>query len=83
MKVLEIPYSESLPDAVRMTVPEFEQELKLALAAKLFELGRLSSGQAADLAGVTRVDLLKVLHRFKVNAIDWSADEFSQEISNA
>ncbi|MDV7393391.1 UPF0175 family protein, partial [Arthrospira platensis SPKY1] len=65
------------------TVPEFEQELKLALAAKLFELGRLSSGQAADLAGVTRVDLLKALHRFKVNAIDWSVDEFSQEISNA
>ena len=48
-----------MPDAARMSVPEFERELKLALAAKLFELGRLPSGQAAGLAGVGRVESLE------------------------
>lgn len=83
MKVLEIPYPDNLPDSVRMSVPEFEQELKMALAAKLFELGRLPSGQAAELAGVGRVEFLKNLARYNVKALDWDPDEFTQEIANA
>jgi predicted HTH domain antitoxin len=83
MKILEIPYADSLPDAVRMSVSEFERELKLALAAKLFELGRLSSGQAAELAGVGRVEFLKNLSRYNVKALDWDIEQFSQEINNA
>lgn len=83
MKILEIPYADSLPDAARMSVPEFERELKLALAAKLFELGRIPSGQAAELAGVGRVEFLKNLSHYQVKAIDWDIDEFSQEIDNA
>lgn len=83
MKILEIPYSDSLPDAVRMSVPEFERELKMALAAKLFELGRLPSGQAAELAGVGRVEFLKSLAGYNVKTIDWDAEEFAQEIANA
>ena len=83
MKVLEIPYADNLPDSVRMSVPEFEQELKMALAAKLFELGRIPSGQAAALAGLARVEFLKNLSRYNVKALDWDADEFTQEITNA
>lgn len=83
MKILEIPYADSLPDAVRMSVSEFEQELKLALAAKLFELDRLSSGQAAEMAGVGRVQFLKNLSRYNVKALDWDVEKFSQEIRNA
>lgn len=83
MKILEIPYADSLPDAAHMSVAEFERELKLALAAKLFELGRLPSGQAAELAGVGRVEFLKSLSHYNVKALDWDLDEFSEEIKNA
>lgn len=83
MKILEIPYADNLPDATRMSVSEFEHELKMALAAKLFELGRLPSGQAAALAGMGRVDFLKSLSQYKVRVIDWDSEEFSQEINNA
>lgn len=83
MKILEIPYADSLPDAARMSVPEFERELKLTLAAKLFELGRLPSGQAAELASVGRVEFLKNLSRYQVKAVDWDIEEVSQEINNA
>jgi predicted HTH domain antitoxin len=83
MKVLEIPYSDNLPDVIQLSGVAFEQDLKMALASKLFELGRLSSGHAAELAGVSRVVFLRELSRFKVNALDWDADEFTQEIENA
>lgn len=83
MKILEIPYPENLPDVIRLSSVEFEQDLKMALASKLFELGRLSSGQAAELAGVPRVTFLKDLSRFQVNALSWNRDELEQEIENA
>ena len=83
MKVLEIPYADNLPDSVRMSVPEFEQELKMALAAKLFELGRIPSGQAAALAGLARIVFMKNLSRLNARSVDWDADEFTQEITNA
>lgn len=83
MKVLEIPYSEHLPDVAQLSGGEFEHALKMALASKLFELGRLSSGQAAELAGVTRVAFLRELSQYRVNAVDWNSEEFYQEIDNA
>ena len=55
MKTLEIQYPENWPDVTQLSSAEFEQDLKMALASKLFELGRLSSGQAAELAGIPRV----------------------------
>ena len=83
MKTLEIQYQDSLPDAARQSTAEFERELKMALASKLFELGRLSSGQAAELAGVSRYAFLRELSHYRVHAIDWDAAEFSQEIEHA
>lgn len=83
MKILEIPYADNLPDVVQLSRSEFERDLKMALASKLFELGRVSSGQAANLAGVSRLEFLRELHRFKVNALSWDVDEMTQEIEHA
>ncbi len=44
----------------------FAQELRMLAAVKLYELGRLSSGRAADLAGMSRVEFLLNLGRYKV-----------------
>lgn len=44
----------------------FAREVQYLAAVKLFELGRLSSGRAADLAGVTRVQFLTELGRYQV-----------------
>jgi len=44
----------------------FAQELRMLAAVKLYELGRLSSGRAAELAGMSRVEFLLNLGRYKV-----------------
>lgn len=44
----------------------FARELRLLAAVKLYELGRLSSGRAAELADMPRVEFLLALGRYKV-----------------
>jgi predicted HTH domain antitoxin len=44
----------------------FSRELPILAAVKLYELGRLSSGRAAELAGMTRVEFLLSLNRYRV-----------------
>jgi len=44
----------------------FARELPVLAAVKLYELGRLSSGRAAELAGMSRVEFLLNLGRYKV-----------------
>ncbi len=40
--------------------------MRTLAAVKLYELGRLSSGRAAELAGMPRVEFLLALGRYKV-----------------
>ena len=44
----------------------FAKELKILAAVKLYELRRLSSGRAAELAGMSRVEFLSELRRYEV-----------------
>jgi predicted HTH domain antitoxin len=83
MNTLVVEYPENLPDSAALSRQEFEHAMRLALAAKLFELGRLSSGQAAALVPTDRYSFLKTLHQLGVPAVDWNADEFDDEVANA
>jgi predicted HTH domain antitoxin len=44
----------------------FARELPVLAAVKLYELGRLSSSRAAELAGMSRVEFLLILGRYEV-----------------
>ncbi|WP_035985367.1 UPF0175 family protein [Leptolyngbya sp. KIOST-1] len=80
---LTIDYPESFPDALGHTREQFEQEAKWAMAVKLFELKRLSSGMAASLLGVDRVTFLLKLGDYGVPIIDLSEDELLSDMANA
>jgi predicted HTH domain antitoxin len=54
-------------------------ELRMLAAVKLFELKKLSSGAAARLAGVSRVEFLERLGDYGVPMFDMTAQEFEQE----
>lgn len=71
------------PDAVKLTPQEFERDARLAMAAKLYELHRLSSGMAAQLAGLERRDFLMELSRFGVAVHNLPPEELAADIANA
>ena len=78
-----IEYPAFLPDTLQYTHKQFEQEAKMVMAVKLFEMKRLSSGLAAKLAGMERVAFLLALHRYGVPMIDLSASELRTDVENA
>ncbi|MBA2491104.1 MAG: UPF0175 family protein [Gammaproteobacteria bacterium] len=49
--------------------------LRFSVAAKLYELGRFSSGRAAEMAGIERVTFLNALGRRRISVFNYSADE--------
>jgi predicted HTH domain antitoxin len=62
--VIEIP--EKILLAEKTDEASFAREMRVLAAVKLYELGRLSSGRAAELAGMPRVEFLLELGRYKV-----------------
>ena len=80
---LVIEYPNLLPDVMQQTRAEFEQEAKMAMAVKLFDMKRLSSGIAAKLAGMDRVTFLLSLHCYGVAMIDLEEEELLADLDNA
>lgn len=76
-----------VPDEVlislKETSEEFAREIRMLAAAKLYQLGRLSSGRAAQLAGMPKVSFLHALHRYNVPVFDMSKEELERDIDNA
>lgn len=62
--VLDIPEKVLLAEKVDEIT--FARELCILAAVKMYELGRLSSGRAAELAGMPRVEFLLTLGRYKI-----------------
>ncbi|GEP41793.1 UPF0175 family protein [Brevifollis gellanilyticus] len=79
MKTLSIHYPESLLGSLHVSESEFEREARMAMAVKLFDTGRLSSGQAAELADMPRVHFLYELGRWGVSTLQTSEDELEND----
>ena len=60
-----------------------EAEAKLYLAMKLFEVGRLSCGQAATLAGYSKRTFTELLGRHGIPVFDHPADELTGDLNHA
>jgi predicted HTH domain antitoxin len=78
---LELP--EDAFSALRTTPEGFVREMRLAAAVKWYELGLLSQSKAAEVAGVTRHELLDALSRFRVSPFQTSPAELAHELGHA
>jgi len=65
--------------ALKLSLEEAGEALRMAAAVKFFELRRLSSGAAAQLAGVPRVVFLSRLADYGVDAFDLTRDQLARE----
>ncbi|GAB6072635.1 hypothetical protein JCM14244_10120 [Venenivibrio stagnispumantis] len=57
-----------------------EDEVKIAALAKLYELGKISSGKAAKLLGISRVEFLDLLGKYKVQIEPDTEEELLKDI---
>jgi predicted HTH domain antitoxin len=56
------------------------QKTQIIAALKMFELGKLSSGKAAELAGVSRVEFFDLCGRYQVPIIQYDEGELEREL---
>ncbi len=67
-----------------IAIPPFvtEDEARLYLAMKLFEIGRLSCGQAAELAGYSKRAFMELLGKHGAAVMDYAARELQDDLAN-
>lgn len=66
----------TLPESVNLS----DSKLKMILAAKLFDMGELSSGQAAKMAGISRREFLETVGKYGVSIFQYDADEVEEDL---
>lgn len=75
--IVDVPQESWL--ALKLTRDEFADSLRMAAAMKYYEMGRLSSGAAARLAGVPRVVFLAHLANYGIDTFRLTEDELRRE----
>jgi predicted HTH domain antitoxin len=77
----------TIPDealqALQTTPDRLNQEMLMVVAVKLYELGRLSSGAAANLAGIPRTVFLSKLDDYGVDTFHLTEAELVEDLANA
>ena len=83
MHTLTIEYPSEVLWATQQEPEEFEAEARLLLALKFYEKGRLTTGLAAQLAGIPRSHFLFVLGEHNLSPFGEDADELEEDFTNA
>lgn len=82
-RTVSIPYTEDLLLSLKESPEEFEAEARLLLAIKLYEMGRLTTGRAAELAGVGRVEFMYSLGRHGLSPMGVDPEKLERDLASA
>lgn len=81
MTKVEVQLPVTVFSALRKPPDEFVQEMRVAAAVKWYELGEISQGKAAEVAGLTRIDFISALNRYKVSVFQYTESELTEELN--
>ncbi len=59
------------------------KQLAILVASKLYELGKLSLGQAAEVAGLTKRAFAELLGSYDVSIFNYPSSDISRDVANA
>ncbi|HNR32688.1 MAG TPA: UPF0175 family protein [Candidatus Hydrogenedentes bacterium] len=82
-RTLTVEYSDEVLLALGVSPEQFGAELRLLTAVKLYELGRLSSGAAANLADMPKPVFLSKLADYGVDSFRLTEEELRQDVTDA
>ncbi len=80
---IEFEVPEEVLISLKESDHEFTRRVRVAAAAKLFQMDKLSSGRAAQLAGMPRLQFLQSLRDYGVAVFDVSKEELLHDVENA
>jgi len=80
-ETIKIDYPKYLANSMRMNKDDFGKEVKISALVKLFEMGKVSSGVAAKVLKITRVEFLELLTDYKVSFV--GVDDLKEDLENA
>lgn len=83
MTTLTIQLPDPIPVALNRTPQEIGRDMRLYSALMLFQLGKLSSGMAAQMAGVGRIHFLDLCNEYGIDNLQLSAEELLAEVNDA
>jgi predicted HTH domain antitoxin len=83
MQTVSLEISATTFAALGESPDEFVNEMRIAAAVKWYEVGRLSQGKAAEVAGLSRAAFIDALSRFKVSPMQVTTDELAKELGDA
>jgi predicted HTH domain antitoxin len=65
------------------TIEQSDDQLRLLIAAKLYENGTLTSGQSAELAGLSKREFIQVIGNYNVSVFSTLVEDLESDIANA
>ena len=68
---------------LRDTLDVDNRDLAMLIASRLYEQGKLSLGQAAEVAGLTKRTFAELLGRYDVSIFNFPASDLSKDVANA
>ena len=82
-EVLTVPIPGEIRQMLNRTTEELARDMRLYAALMLFQLGKLSSGAAAEMAGVPRVMFLDLCAEYDIPISQIGDDDLRRELAGA
>ena len=69
----------NIPDSLEVN----NQDLAMLVSTKLYEQGKLSLGQAAEIAGLTKRTFAELLSKYGVSIFNYPSEDLPSDVANA